>query len=61
MTAISAPRSKQAQADVAGSEAAVRNLDAQLALQQPIIEQGTADVAAARSQSEIRAGRTRPL
>jgi membrane fusion protein (multidrug efflux system) len=37
----------QAQADVAGSEAAVRNLDAQIALQQPVIEQGTADVAAA--------------
>ena len=40
---------KQAQADVAGSEAAVRNLDAQIALQQPIIEQGTADVAAAEA------------
>ncbi len=40
---------KQAEADVAGSEAAVRNLDAQLALQQPIIEQGTADVAAAEA------------
>src|ERR1700726_1982909 len=38
---------KQAQADVAGSEAAVRNLDAQTALQQPLIEQGTADIAAA--------------
>jgi membrane fusion protein (multidrug efflux system) len=37
----------QAGADVAASDAAVRNLDAQLALQQPIIEQGTADVAAA--------------
>lgn len=37
----------QAHADVEASEAAVRNLDAQLALQQPIIEQGTADVAAA--------------
>jgi len=37
----------QADADVAASEAAVRNLDAQLALQQPVIEQGTADVAAA--------------
>jgi membrane fusion protein (multidrug efflux system) len=36
----------QARADVAGSEAAVRNLDAQIALQQPLIEQGTADVAA---------------
>ena len=40
---------EQSQADVAGSEAAVRNLDAQLALQQPIIEQGTADVAAAQA------------
>jgi membrane fusion protein (multidrug efflux system) len=40
---------EQAQADVAGSEAAVRNLDAQIALQQPIIEQGTADVAAAEA------------
>src|ERR1700692_3028845 len=39
----------QAQADVAGSEAAVRNLDAQIALQQPIIEQGTADVDAAEA------------
>ena len=37
----------QAQADVAAAEAAVRNLDAQIALQQPIIEQGTADIAAA--------------
>jgi membrane fusion protein, multidrug efflux system len=36
----------QAKADVAAAEAAVRNLDAQLALQQPIIEQGTADIAA---------------
>ena len=39
----------QADADVAASEAAVRNLDAQLALQQPIIAQGTADVAAAEA------------
>lgn len=39
----------QARADVAVAEAAVRNLDAQLALQQPIIEQGTADVAAAEA------------
>src|SRR6267142_2483421 len=36
----------QARADVAASEAAVRNLDAQISLQQPLIEQGTADVAA---------------
>jgi membrane fusion protein, multidrug efflux system len=40
---------EQAQADVAGSEAAVCNLDAQIALQQSIIEQGTADVAAAEA------------
>src|ERR1700716_3279372 len=40
---------RQADADVAASEAAVRNLDAQLALQQPIIEQGTADIAAAEA------------
>ena len=39
----------QARADVAGSEAGLRNLDAQIALQQPIIEQGTADVAAAEA------------
>ncbi|SDS94834.1 HlyD family secretion protein [Bradyrhizobium canariense] len=39
----------QAQADVAGSEAAVRNLDAQIGLQQPVIEQGSADVAAAEA------------
>ena len=39
----------QAHADVDASEAAVRNLDAQIALQQPIIEQGTADVASAEA------------
>src|SRR5712671_6810885 len=39
----------QADADVAAAEAAVRNLDAQIALQQPLIEQGTADVAAAEA------------
>jgi membrane fusion protein (multidrug efflux system) len=39
----------QAHADVAGSEAAVRNLDAQIALQQPVIEQETADIAAAEA------------
>jgi membrane fusion protein (multidrug efflux system) len=43
----------QAHADVAGSEAAVRNLDAQIALQQPIIEQGTADVAAAEANLQF--------
>ena len=37
----------QARADVAAGEAAVRNIDAQLALQQPVIEQSTADVTAA--------------
>lgn len=37
----------QARADVAAGEAAVRNIDAQLELQQPIIEQSTADVTAA--------------
>ena len=39
----------QAEADVAAAEAAVHNLDAQIALQQPIIEQGTADIAAAEA------------
>jgi membrane fusion protein (multidrug efflux system) len=39
----------QARADVAASEAAIRNLDAQIALQQPVIEQGTADIAAAEA------------
>jgi membrane fusion protein (multidrug efflux system) len=39
----------QARADVASSEAAVRNLDAQIALQQPVIAQGTADVASAEA------------
>src|SRR5271169_3333666 len=39
----------QAHADVDASEAAVRNLDAQIALQHPVIEQGTADVAAAEA------------
>jgi len=39
----------QAEADVAAAEAAVRNLEAQIALQQPIIEQGAADIAAAEA------------
>jgi membrane fusion protein (multidrug efflux system) len=39
----------QARADVAAADALVRNLDAQLALQQPIIEQGSADVTAAEA------------
>ncbi|UQR64636.1 HlyD family secretion protein [Bradyrhizobium sp. C-145] len=37
----------QARADVAAGEASVRNIDAQLELQQPIIAQSTADVTAA--------------
>ena len=39
----------QAEADVAASEAAIHNLDAQIALQHPIIAQGAADVAAAEA------------
>jgi len=39
----------QAKADVAAAEASVRNIDAQLALQQPVIEQGKADVTAAEA------------
>jgi membrane fusion protein, multidrug efflux system len=40
---------EQARADVAGSEAAVRNLDAQIALQQPLIQQQAAEVDAAEA------------
>jgi membrane fusion protein (multidrug efflux system) len=43
----------QAHADVAASEAAVRNLDAQIALQQPMIEQQTADIAAAEANLQF--------
>jgi membrane fusion protein (multidrug efflux system) len=43
----------QAHADVDASEAAVRNLDAQIALQQPIIEQSTADVAATEANLQF--------
>jgi membrane fusion protein (multidrug efflux system) len=43
----------QAHADVAAFESAVRNLDAQLALQQPIIEQSTADVAAGEANAKF--------
>jgi membrane fusion protein (multidrug efflux system) len=43
----------QAHADVAGAEAAVGNLDAQITLQQPLIEQGTADVAAAEANLQF--------
>jgi len=43
----------QTHADVDASEAAVRNLDAQISLQAPIIEQGTADVAAAEANLQF--------
>jgi membrane fusion protein (multidrug efflux system) len=43
----------QAHADVAAAEAAVRNLDAQIALQQPVIEQETADIAAAEANLQF--------
>jgi membrane fusion protein (multidrug efflux system) len=43
----------QAHADVAASEAAVRNLDAQIALQQPMIEQESADIAAAEANLQF--------
>jgi membrane fusion protein (multidrug efflux system) len=43
----------QARADVAAAEASVRNLDAQLALQQPVIEQETADIAAAEANLQF--------
>jgi membrane fusion protein, multidrug efflux system len=43
----------QAAADVAASEAAVRNLDAQIALQQPVIAQETADVAGAEANLQF--------
>ena len=42
-----------AHADVDAAEAAVRNLDAQISLQQPIIEQETADVAAAEANLQF--------
>jgi membrane fusion protein (multidrug efflux system) len=41
--------SKQAQADVAASEAAVKNLNAQIELQQPLIQQQAAEVEAAEA------------
>jgi len=43
----------QAHADVAASEAAVRNLDAQIELQQPIIEQQAAEVDAAEANQNF--------
>ena len=39
----------QAQADVANAEAGIRNLDAQLALQQSVIDQANADIASAQA------------
>ena len=44
---------EQAQADVASADAAVRNLDAQIALQQPVIEQATADVGVAEANLQF--------
>jgi membrane fusion protein, multidrug efflux system len=50
----------QAHADVAASEAAVRNLDAQIELQQPLIEQRAAEVDAAEANLQFaRQERTR--
>jgi membrane fusion protein, multidrug efflux system len=43
----------QAKADVAASEAAVRNLDAQIELQQPIIQQQAAEVDAAEANLQF--------
>ena len=42
-----------AHADVASSEAAVRNFDAQIALQQPVIAQETADIAGAEANLQF--------
>jgi len=43
----------QAQADVANAEAAIRNLDAQLALQQSVIDQANADIASAQASLDF--------
>jgi membrane fusion protein, multidrug efflux system len=43
----------QARADVAAAEASVRNLDAQIALQHPVIEQESADIAAAEANLQF--------
>jgi membrane fusion protein (multidrug efflux system) len=43
----------QADADVTASEAAVRNLDAQIALQHPVMEQESADIAAAEANLQF--------
>ena len=50
----------QAQADVAAAEAAIRNLDAQIALQQPSSSRARRR-RGRRSRAEIRAGRPGPL
>src|SRR5262249_23109677 len=44
---------EQARADVAASEATVRNLDAQIALQQPVIAQQAAEVDAAEANLQF--------
>src|ERR1700757_3775202 len=50
----------QAKADVAASEAAIRNLDAQIELQQPLIQQQAAEVEAAEANLKFaREERTR--
>ena len=46
-------RAQQAHADVAAAEAAVRNLDAQIALQHPGDRTGTADIAAAEANLQF--------
>ena len=45
----------QARADVDAAQASVRNLDAQLALQQPVIDQSKADVSAAEANLKFAA------
>jgi len=52
---------KQARADVAAAEAAVRNLDAQIELQEPVIQQQAGRRRRDRSQSEARPGGARAL
>ena len=51
----------QAQADVAASEAAVKNLDAQIELQQPLIQQQAAEVDAAEANLKFAQEEQRPL
>jgi membrane fusion protein, multidrug efflux system len=43
----------QAEADVANAEAGIRNLDAQLALQQSVIDQANADIASAQASLDF--------